>query len=116
MHEKFDRDISPLELFTFWKSQNPTSTGSWDEQIEGVIGTISDAETLDTEIATDVIGSLWRQHVGLDIANLGIRMSEGDTSAMDTLNNLLEQVSQGYLPDDFAEDVMQTDLSLTSRP
>ena len=105
MHEKFDRDISPLELFTFWKSQNPTSTGSWDEQIEGVIGTISDAETLDTEIATDVIGSLWRQHVGLDIANLGIRMSEGDTSAMDTLNNLLEQVSQGYLPDDFAEDV-----------
>tara|TARA_R110000824_G_scaffold44505_1_gene129454 strand:+ start:88 stop:1302 length:1215 start_codon:yes stop_codon:yes gene_type:complete len=105
MHEKFDRDISPLELFTFWKSQNPTSTGSWDEQIEGVIGTISDAETLDTDIATDVIGSLWRQHVGLDIANLGIRMSEGDTSAMDTLNNLLEQVSQGYLPDDFAEDV-----------
>ena len=105
MHEKFDRDISPLELFTFWKSQNPTSTGSWDEQIEGIIGTISDAETLDTEIATDVIGSLWRQHVGLDIANLGIRMSEGDTSAMDTLNNLLEQVSQGYLPDDFAEDV-----------
>ena len=105
MHGKFDRDISPLELFTFWKSQNPTSTGSWDEQIEGIIGTISDAETLDTEIATDVIGSLWRQHVGLDIANLGIRMSEGDTSAMDTLNNLLEQVSQGYLPDDFAEDV-----------
>ena len=105
MHGKFERDISPLELFTFWKSQNPTSTGSWDEQIEGIIGTISDAETLDTEIATDVIGSLWRQHVGLDIANLGIRMSEGDTSAMDTLNNLLEQVSQGYLPDDFAEDV-----------
>ena len=105
MHGKFERDISPLELFTFWKSQNPTSTGSWDEQIEGIIGTISDAETLDTDIAADVIGNLWRQHVGLDIANLGIKMSEGDTSAMDTLNKLLEQVSQGYLPDDFAEDV-----------
>jgi len=105
MHGKFERDISPLELFTFWKSQNPTSTGSWDEQIEGIISTISDAETLDTEIAADVIGNLWRQHVGLDIANLGIKMSEGDTSAMDTLNKLLEQVSQGYLPDDFAEDV-----------
>ena len=105
MHGKFERDISPLELFTFWKSQNPTSTGSWDEQIEGIISTISDAETLDTDIAADVIGNLWRQHVGLDIANLGIKMSEGDTSAMDTLNKLLEQVSQGYLPDDFAEDV-----------
>ena len=105
MHEKFDRDISPLELFTFWKSQNPTSTGSWDEQIEGVIGTISDAETLDTDIAADVIGNLWRQHVGLDIANLGIKMSEGDTNAMDTLNKLIERVSDGYLPDDFAEDV-----------
>ena len=105
MHGKFERDISPLELFTFWKSQNPTSTGSWDEQIEGIIGTISDAETLDTDIAADVIGNLWRQHVGLDIANLGIKMSEGDTSAMDTLNKLLEQVSQGYLPDDFVEDV-----------
>jgi len=105
MHDKFDRDISPIELFTFWKSQNPTSTGAWNEQIEGLIETISAAETLDTDIAADIIGTLWRQHIGLDIANLGIKMSEGDTNAMDTLNKLLERVSDGYLPDDFAEDV-----------
>jgi len=105
MHDKFDRDISPLELFTFWKSQNPTSTGAWNEQIEGLIETISAAETLDTEIAADIISTLWRQHIGLDIANLGIKMSEGDTAAMDTLNKLLERVADGYLPDDFSEDV-----------
>ena len=95
MHEKFDRDISPSELFTFWKSQNPTSTGSWTEQIEDLIHNISSSDCLNHEIAGDVISNLWRQHIGLDIANLGIRMSEGSVEAMDELNVLLAKVADG---------------------
>ena len=110
MHEKFDRDISPSELFTFWKSQNPTSTGSWTEQIEDLIHNISSSDCLNHEIAGDVISNLWRQHIGLDIANLGIRMSEGSVEAMDELNVLLAKVADGYTPDNFESSVVTDDI------
>lgn len=105
LHEKFNKDITPLELFTYWKSKNPTSTASWTAEMEDQISSIADAEQMDQAVAVDVIESLWRQHTGLDIANLGIRMSEGDCSAMDNLNTLLERVGSGYLPDDYGDNV-----------
>lgn len=105
LHEKFNKDITPLELFSYWKSKNPTSTASWTAEMEDQISSIADAEQMDQAVAVDVIESLWRQHTGLDIANLGIRMSEGDCSAMDNLNTLLERVGSGYLPDDFGDNV-----------
>ena len=105
MHEKFEKDITPLELFAYWKAKNPTSTGSWAVEIQDVMNSVAESENIDDAVAEEVIENLWRQHIGLDIANLGIKMSEGDTSAMDTLNNLLTRVSNGYLPDDFGEPV-----------
>ena len=102
-HEKFSQDITPLELFAFWKSTNPTSTTAWTAEIEDTINATANAEDIKPEIAKDVIENLWRQHVGLDIANLGIRMSEGTIEAMDELNMLLDRVAEGYLPDDFGE-------------
>ena len=37
MHEKFSRDIKPVELFSYWKSQHPTSTSAWSVEIEETI-------------------------------------------------------------------------------
>lgn len=105
LHEKFERSITPLELFTYWKSKNPTSTASWTEEIGDQINLIADTESMDQAVAVDVIENLWRQHTGLDIANLGIRMSEGDSQAMDNLTTLLDRVGDGYLPDDYGEHV-----------
>tara|TARA_B110000090_G_scaffold187596_1_gene217218 strand:+ start:2146 stop:3375 length:1230 start_codon:yes stop_codon:yes gene_type:complete len=104
-HQKFNKDITSLELMTVWKSKNPTSTGSWTAEIEDHIHTISEAEEIDTEISAEVIESLWRQSIGLDVANLGILMSEGHASAMDQLTTLVAKVSKGYLPDDYGENV-----------
>lgn len=114
MHDKFNKDISSLELFAFWKAQNPTSTGSWTAEIEDQINCINNAETIDPEIAKDVIENLWRQHIGTDVANLGIMMSEGDTGAMDKLVTLVNRVSNGYMPDDFGEDVTDDIYELLS--
>ena len=114
MHDKFEKDISALDLFSFWKAQNPTSTGSWTAEIEDQISCVSEAGSLDNEIAADIIENLWRQHVGTDVANLGIQMSEGDTSAMDKLVTLISRVSDSYMPDDFAEPVTDDIYELLS--
>ena len=110
MHDKFETDVTPLELFSFWKSQNPTSTGAWTAEIQDVINSIGNAPEIKDEIASDVIESLWRQSIGLDVANLGILMSEGDVSAMDRLVTLLDRVSNSYLPDDFDDRINTQDI------
>jgi|TARA_R110000851_G_scaffold100413_1_gene215980 replicative DNA helicase len=110
MHDKFQQDISPLEMFSFWKSQNPTSTASWDEEIQGLVNSIAKAEILTPVIATDVIENLWRQSIGLDIADLGIKMSEGDVEAMDHLDALLKKVSGGYAPNNFQDAIVTDDI------
>lgn len=114
MHDKFEADISSADLFTFWKSQNPTSTQSWTDEIKEQIDDIYVAPILNDTIASDVIENIWRQKVGLDVAELGIKMSEGDAKAMDTLVTLIERVSVGYMPDDFAEDVTDDIYELLS--
>lgn len=110
MHDKFEKDITPLELFTYWKSKNPTSTGAWSAEIEDLVNSISNADDIDSAIATEVIETLWRQHIGLDIAQLGIAMSEGDATAMDRLVTLLDRVSGSYLPDDFDDRINTKDI------
>lgn len=110
MHDKFEKDITALELFAYWKSKNPTATGSWAAEVEDLINSISAADDINNDVATDVIETLWRQHVGLDVAQLGIAMSEGDLSAMDKLNTLLDRVSDGYLPDNFSDYIVTDDI------
>ena len=51
-HDKFGKDITPLELFSYWKSKNPTSTQAWDNSIEDIINSIGNAEPIDDEIST----------------------------------------------------------------
>ena len=104
-HSKFAKDITSLDLFTYWKARHPTSTGSWTAEIEDHINCINGAELLDAEVSTEVIENLWRQSIGLDVANLGILMSEGNVAAMEKLTTLLAKVSNGYLPDDYGENV-----------
>ena len=114
MHNKFEADISSADLFSFWKSQNPTSTQSWTDEIKEQIDDINISPELNDDVATDVIENIWRQKIGLDVADLGIKMSEGDTKAMDSLVTLIERVSVGYMPDDFAEDVTDDIYELLS--
>lgn len=102
-HSKFAKDISPADLMAQWRAANPSSTAAWTAEIDDTINHIAAAPDIDQEIAADVIANLWRQSVGLDIANLGILMSEGQTNAMDDLKALLDKVSNGYMPDDFPE-------------
>ena len=104
-HQKFSKDISSLELMSYWRAKHPTSTGSWTAEIEDHINSIANAETIDQEVSSEVIENLWRQSIGLDVANLGLKMSEGDASAMDQLTTLVDKVSGGYLPDNYGENV-----------
>jgi replicative DNA helicase len=110
MHDIFKKDITSADLFSYWKSNHPTWTEAQSEQVQEEINHITFADNIDGDISASVINSLWQQEIGNDVAKLGIKMNEGDTSAMDKLTQLLERVAKGYLPDDIFGDAVTDDI------
>ena len=102
-HEKYEADLKPEDLYSIWLSKNPVATTSEINEFRDNIDDLKRAEAITSEVATDVIESLWRREIGRDIANIGINMSEGDTSALLKLQSLIEKISDSYMPDEFGE-------------
>jgi len=102
-HDKYESDLKPDDLYSIWLSKNPVATTSEINDFRDSIDDLKKAETITPAIAGDVIESLWRREIGRDIANIGINMSEGDTSALLKLQSLLEKISGSYMPDEFGD-------------
>ena len=104
-HDKYEHDLTPDEIYSIWLSQNPMATSSEIHEVRDVIDKVKNTAALSADVASDVINSLWRKDIGREIANLGLNMSAGDTSALRRLQTLLERISDSYMPDDFGEDI-----------
>ena len=102
-HEKYDADLKPEDLYSIWLSKNPVATTSEINEFRDNIDDLKRAEAITPAVAGDVIESLWRREIGRDVANIGINMSEGDTSALLKLQSLIEKISGSYMPDEFGE-------------
>ena len=102
-HEKYEADLKPEDLYSIWLSKNPVATTSEINEFRDNIDDLKRAEAITPEVAGDVIESLWRREIGRDIANIGINMSEGDTSALLKLQSLIEKISGSYMPDEFGD-------------
>ena len=100
MHDKFEKDITSLDLFAYWKSNHPVWTPAQADQVEEQVQEIATSENIDEEISTTVINNLWMQEVANDIAQLALLMNQGDKDALGKINTLVERVTAGYLPDD----------------
>ena len=110
MHEQFDTNITTTELFLFWKSSHPTWTDAQADHVQDEMNLVGTSPDVDADISTSIINNLWQQEVGNDVAQLGIRMNQGDTSAMPELELLVERVSTGYLPDDIFGEPVTDDI------
>lgn len=102
-HTKYNHDITPDDLYSLWVTEHPVATTAEVHDFRDQIDLMKASAPLSEDIATDVISNLWRKETGLEVSNLGIDMSMGDTSAMIRLKSLLERVADGYMPDDFGE-------------
>ena len=101
-HEKYESDLKPEDLYSICY-KNPVATTSEINEFRDNIDDLKRAEAITPEVAGDVIESLWRREIGRDVANIGINMSEGDTSALLKLQSLIEKVSGSYMPDEFGD-------------
>jgi len=103
-HKKYETDLQPDDLYAMWISQNPMATTALVHDFRDSLDNLKEANPITEVVADDVIQSLWRQEIGRDVANIGIKIAEGDSAAMNKLQRLIENVAESYMPDDFGDD------------
>lgn len=100
-HDKYDHDITARELLALYDVHNPVATESDRSLVKDMIQTIATTEPMSQDIASDVIADMWKRSEGLEIANLGVMINEGNFDLYDRLRQKLEKIENGFLPDDF---------------
>lgn len=111
-HNNYTKDLSTSELFALWKNDNPVATRAEIDAVHVLINDIDHTEEMSEEVTSDIIDGLWKRETGRKIGALGIAISEGRQEAFDRLKKLLEDVSDGFKPDDFGELVTDDILAL----
>jgi len=102
-HGQFGHDLSTDELLMLWQRDNPVATRADTRVMEEVVDDIESTNTPSEDVASDLIGHLWRREIGRQIANLGLEISEGNDEAMSRIQRIVEKNADSYLPDDFGE-------------
>lgn len=101
-HAKYDHDLSLDDVEAIWVGENPVCTNTERADFQDLLDDIRKCNAISEDVCGDVISKLWRREVGRQITNLGIDLSEGDTSAFGMLQALLDRVADDYT-DDFGE-------------
>ena len=102
-HNKYEHDLTADDLTALWENSNPVATRSEKESFEDLVTQIQDEAPLSESVASDVIHGIWQRHIGSKVANLGIELADGNSSAMERLMSLMDTSRDGFMPTDFGE-------------
>jgi hypothetical protein len=103
-HSKYQKTLDTDDLLGLWKVQNPVAVRAKVSVIEDLINAIKNDTLYVEEVAEEILQKLWQREHGRKVAELGIAISEGKSSAIHDLKVLLEQSKDGFQPDDFGPD------------
>lgn len=104
-HQENETDIPASAIPALWKDKNPVSTRAEQAVIDQLAVTIANHEDLPAPLASKLIEGLWQREIGRKIGALGLNIAEGKHEAFIKLQDLMESVSNGFMPDDFPEPV-----------
>jgi KaiC/GvpD/RAD55 family RecA-like ATPase len=100
-HAKYEHDLTSEDLYSLWIADHPVATNTEKADFRDLIDDIEKSNAISSDVAQDVIKKLWQKEIGREITNLGINLSEGDHSAFNLLQSLIERIGENYMPDDF---------------
>ena len=102
-HDKYQHDLTSSDIQALWANNNPVATRSDADAFNGLITEIATVDPLSPLIVSDVLHGLWQRHIGTKVANMGIELADGNSSAMDRLVGLLDSTREGFMPTDFGD-------------
>jgi len=95
---KYEGDLNTSDLEALFYSQNQTMTTATKTAYEDLFRKINKEDTIKEDIATDVLGSMFQQYVGEQVANLGFDFVNGTQTSLEPLRRMLENYKDDFTP------------------
>ena len=94
----YDGDLNTSDLEALFYSQNQTMTTATKTAYSDLFRKIDKESTIKEEIATDVLGKMFQQYVGEQVANLGFDFVNGTQTSLEPLRRMLENYKDDFTP------------------
>jgi len=94
----YDGDLNTSDLEALFYAQNQTMTTATKTAYEDLFRKIDKENTIKEEIATDVLGKMFQQYVGEQVANLGFDFVNGTQTSLEPLRRMLESYKDDFTP------------------
>ena len=98
MIDRYRRDVLPEEVQMYFISENPSLTTAQMHQYDALFHSIKNEQPMGTDVANDVLSKLFRKHVGDELVNLAVDLSNGDITTLQPLNDLLNKYNDDFTP------------------
>jgi len=99
-HEKYERNVTVVEVRELFRVHNPTATRAKRELIADILDDIHAYAPIGKDVASDVLEKLWQQEIGRRIADMGLAMMEGKPEKIHEIKDLIEKSEDGFVHDD----------------
>ena len=94
----YDGHLNTSDLEALFYAQNQTMTTATKTAYEDLFRKIDKENTIKEEIATDVLGKMFQQYVGEQVANLGFDFVNGTQTSLEPLRRMLESYKDDFTP------------------
>jgi len=96
--ETYDGDLSVPDLEALFYAQNQSMTTATKTAYADLFRKIENTQAIKTEIAEDVMGKMFQQYVGDQVANIGFEFVNGTKTSLEPLRRLLEDYKDDFTP------------------
>jgi RNase H-fold protein (predicted Holliday junction resolvase) len=94
----YEGDLNTADLEALFYAQNQTMTTATKTAYSDLFRKINKEQVIKEEIATDVLGKMFQQYVGEQVANLGFDFVNGTQTSLEPLRRMLENYKDDFTP------------------
>ena len=94
----YEGDLNTSDLEALFYAQNQTMTTATKTAYSDLFRKINNEQVIKEEIATDVLGKMFQQYVGEQVANLGFDFVNGTQTSLEPLRRMLENYKDDFTP------------------
>jgi len=94
----YEGDLNTADLEAIFYSQNQTMTTATKTAYSDLFRKIDKEQVIKVDIATDVLGKMFQQYVGEQVANLGFDFVNGTQTSLEPLRRMLESYKDDFTP------------------
>lgn len=91
-HEQFDGDLTVTDVEALYDTKNPALNEVKKANVKMLLREIASRNSLTPEVAEEVLAETYKQKVGGEVAQIGIRMEDGEIKDLLPLKKLIDKV------------------------